>query len=975
MAKEEKYRIAPEKNGIFVKYAALVIAVILVLVVLGLVIVMVYFLHPGWPCPTTSTDLTDGLPAASTSVRKPFDGRLPDDLKPINYRVKFTPYMDEEDGDKRYLIDGEVQITVNCVKSTNTITLHALKLDIDRDTVTVNEVSSGSSIDVRDISVDEEYDFFIIKTATTLESGKKYYIAMNYVGQMNNTDLVALFLNVYEENGEPRYLLASQLEATDGRRVMPCFDEPALKATFDVIIKHRTKRSALSNMPNIRNETDGDWNTAYFNTTPVMPLYLLAVVVSDFVCKEATTNLGVKFRVWASETNINATDFALDFGVKSLQHFEDLLQIPYPLPKLDMVSLPVFNDYGAMENWGLILYKHDWILYDETVHHPPRGQRVARIIAHELAHMWFGNLVTMAWWNVTWLNEGFARHFEFIAVDEVLPDWDIYDQFYPSEVTFTSMDNDASSESHPTVQAEVGWLSQIWTQFDTRVYERGSHIISMVRSFLGDDVAFDGFIAYQNKHNYSNAVSDDLWTELTQSAKDAGKGQINVADIMNPWIVQLGFPVVTVSRDGVDRASASQRLFKLDPDDDIPGGNEYSWYIPLTFVHSGNQDAPSITWLNKSADNTLTLNGASDDDWILANINHTGYYRVNYDDENWNKLINQLKTDHESIPVRNRAALIDDAFNLARSGDVDAVLALSVIGYLRDEKEYSPWNAAIRNLRYVRDMLETSPSYGNLQRYIRDLIKPSYEDLGWDFSNDDTHLIYYLRMESLKLSCELYNEDCVDEAKGLYSRWMEDQDANSIRDDIRATVMCTAIKHGDYEEWKFAYEAFANTSDYTYALQSDIAYALACTPRLWILNMYLAESLQHYKDVSSMKSDDVIMPTELTTQGPPNDFYRLCGFVRDQSPIGFLTTWKFILDHFDELRSIDENKAFSFVWGFAMKMNTATQQMELEDFARKYNDMPNSQVTGFYKALGQVNANIQWMARNYRKLEEWLQQK
>ncbi|XP_070560579.1 aminopeptidase N-like [Ptychodera flava] len=976
MATEEKYRIAPEKNGIFVKYVALVIAVILVLVVLALVIVMVYFLHPGWPCATTSTDPSDGLPAAFASVRKPFDGRLPDNLKPVNYRVKFTPYLDEEDGDKRFLVDGEVQITVNCVKSSNSITLHALKLDIDRDTVTVNEVSSGNSIDVRDISVDEEYDFFIINTAATLERGKEYHISMSYVALMNNTDLMALFLNVYEENGQPRYLLASQLAVTDGRRVFPCFDEPALKATFDVIIKHRTKRSALSNMPNIRNETDGDWNTAYFNTTPVMPVYLLAVLVSDFVCKEATTNLGVKFRVWASKTNINATDFALDVGVKSLQHFEDLLQIPYPLPKLDMVSLPVFMDYGAMENWGLIMYKHDWMLYDEAVHHPPRAQRVARIVAHELAHMWFGNLVTLRWWNVSWLNEGFGRHFEFIAVDEVLPEWDIYNQFYQDAVTFKSMDDDASSESHPTVQSKVGWREEIWTQYDTRIYERGAHIIQMVRSFLGHDAVFNGLRAYQNKYNYSNAVSDDVWAELEQSAKDAGKGQINVADIMNPWILQLGFPVVTVSRDGVNRASASQWLFKLDPDDDIPGGDDFSWHVPLTYMHSGNLNYgdPSMTWLNKSTDKVINLDDDGKNNWILANIRHNGYYRVKYDDENWNKLISQLKTDHKSIPVRTSAAMIDDAFNLARSGDVDAVLALSAIGYLRDEKEYSPWNAAIRNLRYIRDMLETSPSYGNLQSYIRELIEPLYEDLGWAFSNDDTHIQYYLRLDSIKLSCQLNKRDCVQKARDIYSRWMDDQETNSIRDDIRATVMCTAIKHGDYEEWKFAYEVFANTSDYTYALQSDIAYALACTPRLWILHMYLAESLQHYKNVSSVKNDDVIMPTELTSLGPVNDFYRMCGFVRDQSPLGFLTMWKFMRNHFDELRSIDEDKAYSFIWDFARKMNTAKQLMELEDFARKYSDMPDNQVTKFYKTLRQVNANIQWMTRNYAGLEEWFEQ-
>ncbi|XP_070560484.1 aminopeptidase N-like [Ptychodera flava] len=969
MTTEKTYQVNPvdERNGTFVKYFVLLIAIIVVIVIFIVVILMVYFLHPGWPCPTTTA--VNDLPTVTAKSEKLFDGRLPDDLEPVNYRVKFTPYMDEEDGDKRYLIDGEVQITVNCAKSTNTITLHALKLDIDRDTVTVNEVSSGSSFDVRDISVDEEYDFFIIKTATTLERGKEYHISMNYVALMNNSDFSAFYISSSEEGGETRYVMASQLETTYSRRVFPCFDEPALKATLDVIVKHRTKRSALSNMPNIRNETDGDWNTAYFNTTPVMPVYLLSVVVSDFVCKEGTTDNGVKFRVWAPEVDINATELALEVGIKILEHFEELWKIPYSLPKLDMVSVPVFK-FGAMENWGLILYKRSRMLYDKDIHPPSRAMRAVRLIAHELAHMWYGNLVTMGWWNVSWLNEGFARHFEFYVVNEVKPEWDIYRQFYPAQVVYKSMDKDASSESHPTEQTDIGWFNDIWTQFDTRVYERGAHMIEMMRSFLGDDIVFDGFRSYLNKHLYGNAFSDDVWIELTQKAKAAGL-DIDVKEVMDPWMLQLGFPVVTMSRNYVYSAQVTQRPFKLDPEDDILGSEYFSWYTPLTFVHASNPafDNPSLTWINGTS-GTLNLSGSTSDDWILANVNQRGYYRVNYDTDNWEKLIGVLNLFATTFPVRNRAGLIDDAFNLARSGDVDAVLAFRVIEHLKTEDNLSPWQAAIRNLQYVRDMLETSPSYGNLQSYIRSLVDPKYTELGWDFSDEDTQLEYHLRLDIIKLACELNNNNCVREAQDLYSKWMEDPDKNSIRGDLRATVMCTAIQHGGYEEWKFAYAVFDNTTDYS--LQSDIAMALACTPRMWMLDVYLADFLQRYLNESYETKDATEFLTSISTLDDAINIYKIGGLVRGQSAIGFLVTWDFVRRHFDDLRSVNEPSAFKFIWEFAHKMNTEEHQTELEDFARKYNDMPDKEVREFYKALRQVKANIQWMKRNYGDLEEWL---
>ncbi|XP_077977883.1 aminopeptidase N-like [Glandiceps talaboti] len=975
---EGKVYPVEQRHGVFIKYLVLCIVVVLVLVLFIAVILLVYFLHPGWGCPSADDN---GLPTVQPLTRKPFEGRLPDTLKPTNYKIKIQPYLDEEDGDKRFLFDGEVDISMNCEKSTNVITLHALKLNIDEDTVRVNEIDTNGDIGVKDISTDEEYDFFIVKTEKELQSGKKYKISMNYVGILNNTDIVALYLNTYQVGNETRYAVASQLEAFFGRRVFPSFDEPAMKATFDIIIKHRTTRSALSNMPVIRNETDGDWNTAYYNTTPIMSNYLVAVVVSDFIYKENTTKSGVKFRLWAREEMIDTVDFSLNLGLKTIDYFEELWGIPYPLPKLDMVALPDFR-FGAMENWGLIQYYEFYMLYDKNVHSPVRAQKLSRLVTHELAHMWFGNWATMAWWSDSWLNEGFASHFQYAAIDHVLPEWDIYNQFYQDIVTFRSFAVDASSDSHPTVQPHVGWDYEVWEQFDTRIYDRGAQIIMMIRCFLGDTIAFEGFRNYLQKNSYGNAYTDDLWTAMTETALESGVN-IDMKEVMDPWLLQLGFPVVTITRKDNTTAMIEQKMFVLDSEDEIPdapGDFDYIWYIPVTYTHAGESltpNDPSLTWMNRTLTGTIDLNNATADDWVLGNIYQHGYYRVNYDLDNWEKLISQLGSDHEKLPIQNRAALIDDVFNLARSGDVDVVLAFQVADYLRNEDNYSPWKALISNLRYVRNMLQKTASYGYLENYGRELVKPIYNKFasGWNFPESDSeienHVKYYLKIEAIKLSCDFNDEDCVKEAKDAYSDWMADTENIGIPQDIRATAMCTAIRHGGQNEWKFAYDEVQQTSDY--GLLDNITSALACTQDAWLLQRYLNDYYQLYLNQSVAGGDSTIP----TTGEEALDVFKIIKKVRDQSALGYLVANEFSIYHFDGLRerNTDGSKVFPLIWEQAEKMNLKMQQAQLEDFARKYNDMPDDQVKEFYKAQRKVKANIRWMDKNYENLELWMKEK
>ncbi|XP_077977906.1 aminopeptidase N-like [Glandiceps talaboti] len=963
----------PSKEGFFIGYPVLCFAIAIILLLLIFVILMVYFLHPGYGCPQVTDDKALPVLRPKDDPRE-FGGRLPDNLKPTNYRIKITPYMDEDDDDKRFFFDGEVGITINCEKSTNVITLHALKLNIDEDTVRVNEIDTNEDMGVKGISTDEEYDFFIVQTKKKLQSGKQYYVCMNYSGIVNNSDSMALYIGTYQIGGEIRYILASQLETIHARRVFPSFDEPAFKASFDIVVRHRNTRSALSNMPNIKNETDGEWNTAYYNTTPVMPTYLVAITVSDFHCKEAITSAGVKFRVWAAEDRLNKTTLALDTGVKSLAYFEDLMGIPYSLSKIDMIALPVFR-FGAMENWGLITYAERAMLFDDEVHPPSDSLISSIIICHELAHMWFGNLVTLGWWGDSWLNEGFATYFEYEPLTSVFPEWDIHKNFRHGVMVLKAFENDASSSSHPTVQPKVGWKRELMQQFDSRVYQRGGSIILMMTTFLENHGFQDGLRNYLQKHSYSNTYTDDLWGALTESALDAGL-DIDIKEVMDPWVLQFGFPVLNVTRTSQSKATVHQRHFLLDPFDDIPESDMgYTWYVPLTYVHSADMSysEPSRAWIDKSSDETvIDLSGATSDDWILANINGHGYYIVNYDLENWNKIILQLNSNHKVVPANNRAALIFDAFNLARSGDVDAVLAFRVVDYLSTEEGWAPWQAFTRNLEFASDMLRKTPSYGNFEKYIRDLIRPSYERHGWDFTNDDDHLAdYHLQLEAIKLSCAHNNGECVKKAKEIYSEWTKNVEDVRMRSDFRKTVACTVIRHGDLTEWQSAFNILVTTTDSE--TKNHLRSALGCTGELWLLRKYLMRMFELYKNESET---DNLIPNFMRPWDFAVDRYDVFKVIHDvgkQSALGSLESWRFATEYFDDLRNKSESQAFQVMWEFADNMNTKVELTKLEDFARKYNDMPEDQVKEFYKAQRKVKANIRWMDRNYNQLEKWLE--
>ncbi len=368
-----------------------------------------------------------------------------------------------------------------------------------------------------------------------------------------------------------RWIATTQMQPTDARRALPCFDEPAFKSVFDVEIIHRANTSALSNgIERVEKEPIGDngrWVVTKFKRVREMSTYLLAFVVSDFHYKEATTKNGVLFRVWSRPEAVENTMYALKAGVDILNYFEEYFDFDYPLEKQDMMAVPDFAA-GAMENWGLILYRETALLFDPLLNSASNQQRVAVVVSHELAHQWFGNLVTPEWWDDLWLNEGFASYVQYLGVDNIEPNWQMKLQFLVEELqpVFTE---DALGTSHP-VRVPVGAPSEINEIFDSISYEKGASIIRMLDNILTEDVFKEGLNYYLTERAYGNANSDDLWTVLTYADEDKGKN--DVKKIMDTWTLQMGYPYVSFTRNG-KTLTAMQKHFLNNPNSTVEDSN------------------------------------------------------------------------------------------------------------------------------------------------------------------------------------------------------------------------------------------------------------------------------------------------------------------------------------------------------------------------------------------------------------------
>ncbi|KAK3776842.1 hypothetical protein RRG08_024616 [Elysia crispata] len=907
------------------------------------------------------------VPSEATDAGK-VNLRLPDHVTPVHYDVQLQPYM-YSGKPENFSYNGMVRMIVRCNKPASNVTMHIDLINVDPSSVKFyGEAPMNSDPIYVSSEIDKVKQFLIVKLSHNMTVSRQYILEMAYSGKMPD-DLRGVYYSKYSRNGTDKYMLTTQFQPTDARRAFPCFDEPGLKATFNITLVRPDYLKSLSNMPIIDNSTsfieDGiTYVKDVYQKSPRMSTYLLAFVVSDFDFIGNMTSNGVEYRAYAIPESISQAQHALEVGVQLLPKYEELYQIGYPLPKQDMIAVPDF-EAGAMENWGLITYRETAMLYDPAVSSESDKEYVAIVIAHELAHMWFGDLVTPAWWDDLWLNEGFATFVENLGVDMAFPEWKMFEKFGLSVVQ-RAMDYDGRVTSHPII-VEVNTPDEINEIFDYISYEKSGSIIRMMRHFLSPGTFDRGVTAYLKSLEYEAATHNDLWAALTKQASDEGKNY-DVKDIMDTWTQQMNFPLVTLSRDpsNPNQVHVIQERFLVDKASEDPMTYKspygYQWTIPLTVTSSERPDFnltdKDVQWIDKTEqskyitfDNLPALTNASG--WILANVQQLGFYRVNYQVSNWKSLAEQLNIDHQVIATSNRAQLLDDAFNLAKSGHLGLDTALLMIDYLDKERDYVPWSAAIGELGYIKRMLVLDSLYAPFQSFMLDKLKPAYDFYGLDNSNA-THLEISARTKIAAQACSYGIQSCLDAASGSYKRWMESPGSNPVDVNLKSVVYCNAIRNGGWEEWQFGLEMYKKSQVATE--RDQLFSALSCASKPWILKYYLDLTLEENSPIRLQDLDYVIRYVSMETVGRP-------------------LAWQFIRDRFHELEKKFETNPDTLavlIERVTTEFNTQFELEELQHFLdTKARKLATSQPAS-KRALTQVQTNIQWMTQNRPVLERFL---
>ncbi|XP_077979607.1 aminopeptidase N-like [Glandiceps talaboti] len=949
-------------KGFFVtQKTAVLIAVLFIVIIICVSLLFFFIPNPLYQeSSPPDSDCSPQLPAEpgpqpTVEPREDFDERLPGiGLYPEHYDITLTIFLDEEDDDDndRFTFTGSETILLRCDKASDIIKMNSrfLEVNVETDYIEVTESDSGDDIGVYKAYLDDVHELLVIELSDTLQVGKTYNVNIKEFGaEIGDADFdqYGMYYQSYDINGETRWMCNTKFTPNYAREVFPCYDEPHFRATFDLHLIHRDKRWALSNMP-VKETTTmaNDWIMTSFDTTPNMVTYLLVLVLADFPSIQLTTKYGYEFNVWAREDLIYSANYSLYAGSETLTYFEELLETPYGLPKMDFVAIP---DYaaGATEFWGCVLYRESRLLYDEDIHTPYDQQRVAAIIGHELAHMWFGNYLTCDWWDEIWLNEGFASFYEYLPMTYLHPEWKVADQFMNLDLESAFRVDGSSSTAVPVIRPASGWRDEITGVFDTTAYSGGACVCRSLRSFLSEDVLHNGIVNYVQNNLFSAVVSDELWAELTLA--DAGHGDTNVKLVMDTWTLQHGHPVVTVNRTSTEFAVLTQEHFMIDPNDEATDKYDnlgYLWYVPITFTYASDVsfDDPlkHFQWLNKVETGELDLQGVNENDWVVVNINQMGFYRVNYDEENWHRLSDALKTDYTLFPAQTRTALLDDCFKISQAMYTDQVNCLRLSEYMHSETEYPTWELMIDNLPFTYRALMRTAEFGQLEFYWRQQITPIYESLGWDFSQGNS-LEYRLRQEAINTACAYGNENCVGNATQLYAEWME-TGTNSVPVEVKSVVYCTAIKHGGFKEWNFAHDESETNSDEAANLRS----AMGCSKESWILERYIEEFFDDYYAFSVIAE------------------------VREKSAVGYSVAWNYVISNYDRLNATFGDDAYSAVWGFSTWMNTEFDLNQLQAFASMHPEMPSTAASNFYYSKLQVETNIKWMDKNRASIRQWL---
>lgn len=888
--------------------------------------------------------------------------RLPEHIIPERYEILIRPNL------KNFTFEGEETISLKLAKPTKEIILHAADLEIEQ----TKYLDGKTEVEPTKTDFNPKKETVTFTFSQSLPGGEAK-LSLKFRGVLNDK-LRGFYRSKHLVEGQEKYLATTQFESTDARRAFPCVDEPNRKAIFDVTLMVPQKAVAISNtLPTKIAEHESGYQIVKFSPTPKMSTYLLAFIVGDFEFIEAKTKSGVLVRVFVTPGKKSQAKFALETTRRALEFYEDYFKIPYPLPTMDVIAIPDFQS-GAMENWGAVTYRETAILVDEKNTSTINKQYVALVIAHELAHQWFGNLVTMEWWTHLWLNEGFASYMEYLTTDKLFPQWDLWSQFvYLDQGSALSLD--ALDNTHP-IEVEVNDPAEITEIFDAVSYSKGASIIRMLANFLGYKDFRDGLRYYLKKHKFGNAKTEDLWDALEHISKKP------VKSVMANWTAKAGYPLLTVLERG-ELLEILQSRFYSSPKSAKKSKDRTVWSTPVNVIlekpeasrGSERKDSLSHFVASRMTKSYLmekkNLHIKKPEGWVKVNAEESSFVRVDYPAKYLKLLKEPIET--KLLASTDRLGVIRDAFDLAEADKLPTHEVLRLAQDYVNEDDYSVWAELAAGVNNLSRLLYDEKFYKDYQKFGKKLFSPIAAKVGWEKKKDEKHTDTLLRSLVLYSAGTYGVETVIKKAQDLFEtytnrhpelvsgsqnkmpkqvsqrdRFAERHDEVGLEADLRGVVYNLVAENGGEKEYQTLLKLY-KTAD----LQEE--------------KMRLVRALGNFRDPKLLqKTLDFALSKEVRSQD--TIFVISAVWV---NPEGKYLAWKFVKKNWKIL--VDRFAGGHLLPRLLEAGKVMNSQKDIEDIKKffKKNHTPEAKRT-IKQVLEQIESNVAWLERDKKGIQKFL---
>jgi puromycin-sensitive aminopeptidase len=692
--------------------------------------------------------------------------RLPRHVAPNHYDIRLE--LDLE----TFTFAGSVGIDIDLKESSGSLELNTAELEIKSATL-------SNRVAITEIAYDDEMERATLNLSSAIEPGS-YRLEVEHSGTIND-QLRGLYRSVYRDAAGVEHTLAtSQCQSTDARRIFPCWDEPDFKATYQTTMVVADGLEAYSNTAELERVKLEDGRIEFrFDKTMKMSTYLLAFIAGPFEATEPRVVRRTPIRIIVPQGNLQLTDIAMDNAVFCFEFLSDYYGIDYPADKLDHIAIPDFAA-GAMENVGLITYRDAYLVIDPAKASQSELQNSLDVIGHEIAHQWFGNLVTMAWWEGAWLNEAFASFMELKAADAMRPEWKRWLTFANLEVPW-AMGTDQLASTRP-IEFEVTAPEEVDQMFDAITYGKGSAVLHMIDEFVGVENFRKGVGNYLRKHAYANTVTGDLWEGLD------GASEYPVSEIMNTWVYQRGFPQIDVKR-VAGGVRLSQRRYLVIPDET----DTTIWKVPVQLRGVADGNPFDVKFLLDGDEGVVAIDG--DIDWVVANAGGHGFYRTSYAEDLFTALLDNI----DSLGDNERHALVSDTLGFVRNGQVSSTSFLDLASQFKDEEEQAIWSVITGGLGLVEHHSLAEEARPGFESYVAELVNPTLDRLGWEVRDTDSDLDRKLRGDLVATMGNLARDmDTIERCRSLVTDLLVGE---TLDPEMATAALAVYARNGGLEEY------------------------------------------------------------------------------------------------------------------------------------------------------------------------------